>query len=166
MKHFLIFVFMGAVVGVLAQPAVERQVTASQGSSAASGRIRLDWTLGEPAITTLQTPYGLLTQGFQQPAIWAETVPIVPTPPRMAADILVAPNPTATELNIFFPADISGALWMELSDMQGKPILRKKTNTADSWRMDVSAYPSGAYLLRCVDMDGQVLSIHRIVKTQ
>ena len=166
MKHFLIFVFMGAAFGVLAQPAVERQVTASQGSSEAIGRIRLDWTLGEPAITTLQTPSGLLTQGFQQPAIWAEPVPIVATPPRMAADIRVAPNPTAMELNIFFPADISGEVWLELSDMQGKPILREKTDAADSWRMDVSAYPRGAYLLRCVDVDGQVLSVHRIVKTQ
>jgi hypothetical protein len=166
MKHFLILAFMGAAFGVLAQPAVERQVTASQGSSDASGRIRLDWTLGEPAITTLQTPSGLLTQGFQQPAIWVELLPILPTPPRMAADIRVAPNPAATEINIFFPADISGAIWLEFSDMQGRPILREKTDTADSWRMDVSAYPRGAYLLRCVDVDGQVLSVHRIIKTQ
>ena len=166
MKHFLIFAFMGATFGVLAQPAVERQVTASQGSSEATSRIRLDWTLGEPAVTTLLTPSGLLTQGFQQPAIWAERLPIVPTPPHMAADIRVAPNPTATEINIFFPADISGAIWLELSDMQGRPILREKTDTAGSWRMDVSAYPRGAYLLRCVDIDGKVLSIHRIVKTQ
>lgn len=166
MKHFLIFVFMGAALGVLAQPAIERQVTASQGSSEATGRIRLDWTLGEPAVTTLQTPSGQLTQGFQQPAIWVESLPIVPTPPHMAADIRVAPNPTATEINIFFPADISGAIWLEISDMQGRPILREKTDAAESWRMDVSAYPRGAYLLRCVDIDGKVLSIHRIVKTQ
>lgn len=166
MKHFLIFAFLGAAFGVLAQPAIERQVTASQGNSEASSRIRLDWTLGEPAVTTLQTPSGLLTQGFQQPAIGIESLPIVPHPPRMAADIRVAPNPAATEINIFFPADILGAVWLEFSDMQGRPILREKTDAADSWRMDVSAYPRGAYLLRCVDVDGQVLSVHRIIKTQ
>jgi len=166
MKHFLIFAFMSVAAGVLAQPVVERQVTASQGSSEVSGRIRLDWTLGEAAITTLQTPSGLLTQGFQQPALWAEPVPTAPTPPRMAADIRVAPNPAATEINIFFPADLSGAVWLELSDMQGKPLLREKTDAAGTWRIDVSIYPRGAYLLRCADVDGKVLSVHRIVKTQ
>lgn len=166
MKHSLIFIFWSVTAVVMAQPAIERQVTASQGGSDASSRIRLDWTVGEPAVTTLSTPSGLLTQGFQQPALRVERVPVLPDLTRTAADIRVAPNPTAAEIHISFSADTEQEIWLELSDMQGKPLYREKTEAAGTRHMDISAHPPGLYLLRCVNMYGEILSLHRIVKTK
>lgn len=167
MKHFLILVFCGMAVGAAAQAAIERHVTASQGGSVSNNRLSLDWTLGEPAIGTLHTSFGQLTQGFQQPSIRVETVQLSPTPVRTAADIRISPNPTAAEINIFFPADLSGEVWLEISDLQGKTLLREKTDaSAATSLIDASAYPPGSYLLRCISARGEVLSIHRIVKTK
>lgn len=166
MKHFLILVFCGFAVGAAAQTAIDRQVTASQGGSASTDRLSLNWTLGEPAVATLSTPSGLLTQGFQQPTLRVEPVSVLPKHPFMTADIRVAPNPTASEINVFFPAGLSEEVWLELSDLHGKPILREKTDPAGTWRMDVSAYPPGSYLLRCVTARGEMISIHRILKTK
>lgn len=166
MKHFLILVFCCIAAAAAAQAAIERQVTASQGGSASSDRLSLDWTLGEPAVGSLSTPSGLLTQGFQQPVLRVEQVSMLPKQARMTTSIRVAPNPTAAEINISFPTDLSEELWLELSNLQGKPILREKTDASGTWRMDVSAYPPGFYLLRCVTARGEILSIHRIVKSK
>jgi len=73
----------------------------------------------------------------------------------------VYPNPTNGTVTIEF--ETVGVYHISLADMTGK-VLHRQTITDRSVRIDISSYPSGAYLLT-ID-DGKLQSTKRIVKNE
>ena len=68
----------------------------------------------------------------------------------------VYPNPTDGTLNLEFEAD--GVHIVTITDMTGKTLLRKAIAGQNTMQIDVSDYPSGAYLLT---IDGKTMRIIR-----
>ncbi len=165
MKYPFIAAFLIWGCSLAAQTHFERQVIASQGTSDRTERIRLDWTLGEPAVATLTTPSGMMTEGFQQPVLRVE--PVAPmTPVTTVYDIRLAPNPTSAQLNVRFPAGLQDAVIWELFDLHGKSLQRRSLPDPSDHDIDLSAYPDGMYLLRFSSRQGQLLQTFRIVKAK
>lgn len=166
MKHLFAAVFLLCGISIAAQPSLERQVIASQGASERTERIRLDWTLGEPAVATLTTSSGLWTEGFQQPSLRVENaLPAANTTPSY--DIRVAPNPTAARLSVQFPGELlQEELVWELFDLHGKSLQRVNLPAPSDQEINLGAYPDGMYLLRFSSRQGQLIQTFRIVKAQ
>lgn len=165
MKYLFIAALLICGSAVFAQSFLERQVIASQGASDRTERIRLDWTLGEPAVATLTTPSGLWTEGFQQPVLHVEAAAPTTTAPYVY-DIRVAPNPTSGRLSVQFPGELlQEELVWELFDLHGKSLQRQILPAPSDQDIDVGIYPDGMYLLRFSTRQGQLLQTYRIVKT-
>lgn len=166
MKYLFIAAFLICGSAVSAQALLERQVIASQGASERTERIRLDWTLGEPAVAALTTSSGLWTEGFQQPVLRVEAAAPMTTTPTTVYDIRVAPNPTSGRLSVQFPGELlQEELVWELFDLHGKSLQRRNLPAPSDQDIDLGIYPDGMYLLRFSTRQGQLLQTYRIVKT-
>ena len=100
-KHLLVFCFVAAAGGVLqanAQLILNRQVTASTGSSGTLGGSIFQYTLGEPLISTIAGGSLMFTQGFMQP----EEVEPQPAGVTSILNVLIYPNPAVTNTKIQF----------------------------------------------------------------
>ncbi|MBX2927443.1 MAG: T9SS type A sorting domain-containing protein [Saprospiraceae bacterium] len=150
--------------------AQNRSVVAAAGGEGQTANVRLNWTLGEPAVATLQRTNGeLLTEGFQQPEILRiETA----HPPVVAASdglerIRIAPNPVSAVLTVRMPdAWTQESSSLELFDLGGRRVQsgRIETGTA-SLEWDMSALPAGTYWLRIAGTAKQAQTF-KVVKIQ
>lgn len=92
-KYLLIAVLMAmAWLPTNAQLVLVREVVASSGGTGVAGGITFDYTIGEPAVTTIAAGSWMLSQGFQQPEILPPLAPGVP----VLMDFILFPNPAAT----------------------------------------------------------------------
>lgn len=166
MKHLFAAAFLLCGISLAAQSRLERQVIATQGASEQTEHIRLDWTLGEPAVATLTTPSGLWTEGFQQPVLRVENAAPKTTTVPAVYDVRVAPNPTASRLSVQFPGNLPQEMTWELYDLNGKLLQRRTLPEPSDQEIEMGAYPDGIYLLRFSTRQGELLQTFRIIKTR
>jgi hypothetical protein len=176
MKHFFMAAFLFCGTLLAAQSSLDRQVIASQGGSVQTETLRLDWTLGEPAVATLTTPSGYLTEGFQQPSLRVERLqgglllPETGTPligaDRNNYDIRVFPNPVSSQLTVQLQSTAEQELVMRFFDAQGKMLSNGVVSAPSATALDVSRYPDGIYLLSFSTKEGLLVQTYRIVKNR
>jgi hypothetical protein len=65
-------------------------------------------------------------------------------------EISIFPNPVQNKLFIKFKTPFTGTI--DLIDLNGKEIFRKKINELLSYEIEVSAYPKGIYILKTTDL--------------
>lgn len=165
MKYLSIAVFLFSGIWLSAQSSVERQVFAAQGASVKGRNVQLEWTLGEPAVSTLTTSGGFITEGFQQPTVRVEAADVmVAAVPKALLDIRVAPNPSPGQLYVQFPAEMKEDCGWELWNVNGTMLQNRQPATPADETIDISAYPDGMYLLRFSNRQGELLRMYRIVK--
>jgi hypothetical protein len=107
------------------------QVIASAGGYAESTEtaVSMSWTAGETAYTTLSAADGIITQGFQQGALFSTDVE---KPKLTNSDIKLYPNPASTEIYIEITvANAKGKATVELYDITGRLAITEKINTED-----------------------------------
>jgi len=71
--------------------------------------------------------------------------------------VLIYPNPTSGLLTIEMENTVGGATGIEIYDITGKAITRKKCNTGKTHfteQIDVSGYNEGIYLVKIVQAKG------------
>lgn len=147
----------------------QQYVIGAQGGSAKSDAIQLEWTLGEPAIQTVATPNGMLTEGFHQPVLTVEKVnegTIIPSA-NVAPSLLSArvfPNPTSGMLNVKLEGNLAQKVQLVLYDITGQPLQQRSMFDTDALDLDLSALPSGVYNLRLRTDDGSYNEFFRVVK--
>jgi len=176
MKHFFIVAFLFYGTLLAAQSSLDRQVIASQGGSVQTETIRLDWTLGEPAVATLATPSGVWTEGFQQPSLRVERLDrglnlpdngtLLIGADRNNYDILVFPNPVSSQLTVQLQSTVEPELILRFFDAQGKMLSHEIVGAPSATAFDVSRYPDGIYLLSFATREGLTVQTFRIVKTK
>lgn len=104
MKHFftkylLIAVLMAmAWLPTTAQLVLVREVVASSGGTGVAGGISFDYTIGEPAVTTIAAGSWIFSQGFQQP----EVLPYMMPGGSPILNLILFPNPAATTARMQF----------------------------------------------------------------
>jgi len=103
-RYFLLFTLMW--IGHVHAQSSNPEVLSSAGDTFQGDNVRIEWTLGELAITTIQNPPQQITQGFHQPVY---TITSVDELPEGIGQISVFPNPTSDviEQNLSDRTDIS-----------------------------------------------------------
>lgn len=128
----------------------------------ASGSI--SWTLGEPVSETVTSANNSVTQGFHQtfccPIITAiETSEI--------NNLLVYPNPASQKVTINFGKSLTGQYKITLTDLQGRILIADKfycDREASAYRLNLSQYTEGIYLLNIHNIETGTKNIYRINK--
>ena len=159
MKHFntIILLFFSHIF--MAQPMLERQVFGISGTSVKAESFSLDWTLGEVAVTSHNSSFGSLTEGFQQAFSKIESPSISI---KNVSDILIMPNPATSFVAVKFLKEIKENIHWEMFDLTGKSLQRNVFDVSADHEIDISSYPDGMYILK---ISGEnVTQTHRITK--
>jgi len=125
---------------------ITRSVIASDGGTAATTNIQLDWTLGEAVTETVYTSNQTLTQGFHQSTLTVErkTVKRVGD----AFDVVIYPNPVSYLLNIKPSVNSNSIYTAEVVDASGKIISSRTLSTSDGVsQVNVKDLSAGPYFI-------------------
>ncbi len=148
---------------------LSQSVIAADGGEGGTAKVRIEWTLGEFAISTLNTPNGLLTQGFHQPRLQITQLPHLATAASSLAagnqlKVTLAPNPVSDLLNIKLEREEDMLIHVGLLDPAGRMLHLEKTLAPSGLQLDFSKYPSGLYFLQFRTQDGTPLETYKISK--
>ena len=160
MKHLCMIVLCCSGLYLAAQAKIERQVFGISGTSVKAESFSLDWTLGEVAVTSHNSSFGSLTEGFQQAFIKIESPSISI---KNVSDILIMPNPASSFVTVKFLKEIKENIHWEMFDLTGKSLQRNVFDLSADHEIDIRNYPDGLYLLK---ISGENISqTHKISKT-
>ena len=139
-------------------------VIASAGSYYESANLRLSYTLGEIAVSTLSTTNLILTQGFQQPTL---IISSVNDPDEFDWSIIAYPNPVSDYLNVSFNFMDKQDIIIELSDITGKKVLFERYDGMigkEEKSVSFSNLKSGIYILNIYNTERTFLKTVKIQK--
>ena len=161
MKHLCMIVLCCSGLYLTAQVKIERQVFGISGSSVKAESFSLDWTLGEVAVTSHNSSFGSLTEGFQQAFIKIESPSISI---KNVSDILIMPNPASSFVTVKFLQEPKELIKWELFDITGKSLQQNTFDLSSYHEIDLSNITDGIYILR---FSGEnTIQTHRITKTR
>lgn len=136
-----------AFISAIAQ-SISPKVLSSAGRTFQGTSAQIDWTLGEIAITTLQTHDQQITQGFHQPHYT-----LTNELPKKVGQIKVFPNPTQDVLQVEMLFIQDRHVHIQLYDISGRLLwTREVSGQSILQEVNLSTYPSGNYLL-CFSID-------------
>ncbi|MDX1407919.1 MAG: T9SS type A sorting domain-containing protein [Saprospiraceae bacterium] len=130
-----------------------QHLLSSSGGDDQSREIQLSWSLGEPVVTTVTTPGGILTQGFQQPFLRVQEVPPRPFV-ASELEVQVMPNPVASVVRIMIDKAATQDVTIRWYDLAGQRVdggAYRFSSGMMEW--DVSGFAPGTYVLT-VTCDG------------
>ena len=160
MKHFCMIVLCFSSLYLTAQAKIERQVFGISGTSIKAESFSLDWTMGEVAVTSHNSSFGSLTEGFQQAFIKIES-PSVSI--KNVSDILIMPNPASSFVTIKFLQEPKELIKWELFDITGKSLQHNTFDLSSYHEIDLNNVSDGIYILK---FSGEsTIQTHRITKT-
>lgn len=146
----IVYLFCGffccTVVPVRSQE-LARQVVANTGHSATGGYTIVQYTIGEPLVTTLSVGHLLLTQGFQQPEVAG---PVKPPESPFVSDLIVYPNPASDQVNLEFDLLQDGRVVFMLVNNAGQVVFSKTAQMLSgrlTYTLPLGSYASGLYYL-------------------
>ncbi|MCB0651944.1 MAG: hypothetical protein KDC85_11770 [Saprospiraceae bacterium] len=165
-KVFLCLIGMGLVTIASAQEQSPTVMAAAGGSTAKGAAMTLDWTLGELSVSSLETPNGLLTEGFHQPMLRVET--ILESPVKQGGkdlEMTLAPNPVSSSLSIRIHSEWEGEGELALWDARGQRLQRATVDLSlAQLEWDLGGYASGIYSVTLRDAKGLLLRSYKISK--
>jgi hypothetical protein len=129
---------------------ISSKVINTTGGSYTHGIVRLDWSVGEPAIIESmqsQNHEAVVTNGFLQPN---NLVPANSSSFQWAPEeIKILPNPTYNIVEINFLTIHTGTISIEVYDNVGKNLIIKKATSygiGNIEKINLSTQPAGTYL--------------------
>jgi len=140
------------------QAGLERQVIGSAGNSlqTASGA-SLNFTIGEAVVTEAIRSTTILSQGFHQIIVEITTLDAAAPESAFVAHLEVFPNPAQD----FLQVNTDTPLQTTLFDLNGRAVLQQ-INIESSAQLNLSALPTGTYLLRSITSEGKPLQSFKI----
>ncbi len=161
MRKILLLCFIIIGGGSIHAQSSNPEIISSAGDSFQGANMQIDWTLGELAINTLQSPSLLLTQGFHQPVY---TITSLAELPVEVGQISVFPNPGSAWLEVLFAFDQNRQVQIQLFDLQGRLLTSNALQGQEfSKRMDIRKFASGHYVLN-IFVDGTQYSQSFIIQ--
>lgn len=121
MKSLLLPIFC-LIAGTAFSQAVFPQNIGSGGGFAQNSTVFLNYSIGQPVISTLIAGSNILTQGYQQPDIYV--VNSLHHTPYKDFNIMIYPNPTANALHIDILEAGEGQVQYAVLDMLGRELAR------------------------------------------
>lgn len=147
-----------------AQITLAPTVIASAGGYSEAGNISLSWTLGELAVTTLNSGDLILTQGFQQPYAIGTGI----NPWLTDWSIIAYPNPVEKELRLRFDIEEPTDFWIEIQDVAGRIMSQQQYKhiiPGQVLPVDMQYFTHGIYFFKVFTPDRsqvRVLSIRKM----
>lgn len=137
------------------------QVFGSAGGAVLHNGVRINWTLGEAAVSRVYADNGKgsVTEGFHQPALQVRPV----SDPNLL-QVSIAPNPVLSVLNLGLPASVTSDVTATLSDAQGNVVLNRVQLKPGSTELDLSLFPAGMYFLTIRQADQPAGQTYKVVK--
>lgn len=136
-------------------------VVASAGSTFFGSTMQIDFTVGEPAILSIENSNLLITQGFHQ------TYPVINSvdTPKEESLITLFPNPTADKIQIKITAKKPQSTRVQLFNGQGQ-LLKNQVFPAGSLdtEIDLTQLPGGQYYLHFLFDESQHTQVYNIQK--
>ena len=162
MKKTKLFLTITVFLVLLADPvlAQTQQVISTAGQQLVTPNAQIDYTIGEPVVTTIANSNNILTQGFHQSKL---TVTGIENLPGSAFTVLVYPNPTENMVNIEVEG-LNQQATFSLFDAAGKLVAETTTDKPKS-QMNFADYAVGNYLLQMRDSKGKMFSAQKIIKS-
>ena len=137
------------------------------GDISKSGKLYLQWTLGEPVIETISSRDHLFTQGFHQPFLIVKKPHALLTNGLEQIDIMIMPNPVQFIAKAFIKRQNNSLLHLELTDINGRKLYHTvsyaKVEVID---LDFATYTAGTYILTVRDAKGSLFKTFKIIKAQ
>ncbi|MBK7477416.1 MAG: T9SS type A sorting domain-containing protein [Haliscomenobacter sp.] len=146
---------------VLQAQSLSPQVFGSAGGAVLHNGVRINWTLGEAAVSRVyaDNAKGSVTEGFHQPALQ-----IKPASGLQALQVSIAPNPVLSVLNLGLPASVTSDVTATISDAQGNVVLNRVQLKPGSTELDLSLFPAGMYFLTIRQADQPAGQTYKVVK--
>lgn len=152
---FACFAFTTSVFG---QAGLERQVTGAAGSSLQStSGATLHFTIGEVMVSEHHNGTAQLSQGFHQVLEVKTLLGASTLKPAVVAQVEVFPNPAQD----FLQVNTDTPLHATLFDLNGRQVLQQ-AHIESSTQLQLSALPTGTYLLRTRSFDGKPIQSFKI----
>lgn len=144
-KRFLLLCLAaGGVPAARGQLILNRQVNASTGGGGSSGDYIFQYTIGEITVSSLHKGAILLTQGFHQ----AEELPAVAPGAEVVVNMILYPNPVATNLKIQFDMLSTNAVVLLIINSSGQ-LVHQESRTYGAGRvlitLPVNRFAAGIY---------------------
>lgn len=175
MRFFYTLFTSALMVSPLCAQQVSQEVISGGGGEARLHEIQFDWTLGEIAVDSYMEGHTMFTEGFHQPMLLVEELPL---PEIQSSDnvnpaaystpfVSVMPNPTQGRVTIRFDQPCIEHSRIFLYQSEGREVARFDIPLMQNqYEFDMSVFPAGVYLLRFIHSGQASPSIFRITKTQ
>ena len=160
MNRILVFLFVLCSIKYCIAQSVSPEVIGSAGNTFTNGSNQLDWTLGEPTISTFNNGSNLLTQGLHQDNLIITSIDNI----ENNYGFNIFPNPSIDFVQIHFENANENNV-IELFTNEGKLILTQSSNFNTLSQIDMSNCGSGTYLLKIQPINSLGKS-YKIVKTK
>jgi hypothetical protein len=142
----------------------DTKVISPAGGNDKTENVSIDWTLGEPAVKTVDAGDMIITEGYHQPVLKVISNEVIT--PASNYKFQIAPNPVRSILNFKSASEEKNGLNVRLTDINGKILLVLSAAANDSKDIDMSQLGNGIYLLSISNSDGNVIETFRVIKTQ
>lgn len=162
MKQTILTTALMLFAAILFAQSTSPQVIATSGSYTNNGTIGLSTTVGEPVTATLSVSGTTLTQGFQQPHY--DVISSVLENTNSNLQISVYPNPTENNIYIDISSEQGEEAQLTVTDVLGKLLLNQNLVFNESNSVNLNHLASGQYFFRITDIQGKLLSTHKIQK--
>jgi len=139
--------------------------------TASDADLQLEWSIGEALITTHQTDFGLLTEGFIQPRIpdaeLFHEFNLETTILLSQFSMEVFPNP----VNDFFTLKLNqpneALSYISILDMTGKVLHHEvMSEGTQQQELDMNNFPSGLYLIRYISPQLKLSKSVKVLKVK
>lgn len=162
MKQKLILMsFLVLSIPLARSQSISPMVIGSTGMYLNSGTNSVEFTVGELAVTTLNSPGNLITQGFHQTYTGSSYI----NENEVTFSIQAYPNPTIDELNITINGDISVEFNVDVYDSYGRKVLNVYTSSESKLKLSLAELAAGTYFISLVNaMNNQPIKTLRIQK--
>lgn len=133
---------------------IQPSVVNASGGQLQNATVMVEWSLGEPAISTISNAENMVTQGFIQPQLYISGVDDF----LFGEEISVYPNPVMDHL--LFKTSSTRIASLTIYDMLGRMVLEDTFQT----ELDVRQLSAGVYFISLLDSENRLLSTFKIVK--
>jgi hypothetical protein len=153
----------------MAQSSEQQLIGVSNGNITDKG-IQLNWSIGETFIAFQTTDFGLLTEGFIQPAINQREQ----FPPNMikgpfelteGLSLKISPNPVRDLITLNLENPLKELTYICIIDFTGKLVLTDYFHAGhQQMDLDMAPFPNGLYLIQLISPGKTILANARVLK--
>jgi hypothetical protein len=162
-RQLLFFFLFSFTVNQLSSQSISREVLSSGGQENYSGTFTLYSTVGELAVSTLQTSSSILAQGFEQP----ENILITGVQPTDASACLISvfPNPAIDKVTI---ASVNKeGFGIKIFDIKGQLLKASLFMglSLNTYVLDLTDFQPGTYFISIIQPETRlIISNFKLVK--